>query len=401
MPSPVAPTFLDLSTLAFVAVGLADLLGLFLVLCWLQERAVRALAWWGSAYLIGAFSLTLWLTPMARQLPPEIPEALTLIACGVVWSGIRLLHARRIHPLSAFAGAALWPLLCQSPGFEPGTRLRLAVGAVVVALYTFAIAREFWRERRKSLISRRAGVLVPMLHAAVFLTAPMMQLIEPGQSASVWLTVFIIQIMIYSTGAAFLVLITVKDQRVDLYRRAANTDPLTGLLNRRAFSEYALTLFGQRALRGKPVTVLMFDLDYFKSINDRFGHATGDAVLKVFAQVMRTSTRTSDILARLGGEEFAAIVPGDLSVAALVGERVRAAFQAAGAVVEEHAINGTVCIGAASAIVPVTNLDALIERADQALYRAKHEGRNRLCMAEPQTTAEIIPLLSKRTPAAA
>ena len=362
---------------------------------------MRALAWWGSAYLIGAFSLTLWLTPLSQRLPAEIPEALTLLACGVVWSGVRLLHARRIHPLSAFAGAALWPFVCQFPGFEPGTKLRLAVGAVVVAVYTFAIAREFWRERRKSLMSRRAGVLVPMLHAAVFLTAPVMQLLQPEQTASIWLTLFIIQIMIYSTGAAFLVLLTAKEQHVDLYRRAASTDPLTGLLNRRAFSECALALCAQRSLRGKPVTVMMFDLDHFKSINDRFGHAMGDAVLKVFAQVMRTSTRTNDIVARLGGEEFAAIVPGDLSVAALIGERVRAAFEIAGVVVEGHAIGGTVSIGAASAIVPVTNFDALIERADQALYRAKHEGRNRICMAELAATAEIVRLVPKQAQAAA
>jgi diguanylate cyclase (GGDEF)-like protein len=193
----------------------------------------------------------------------------------------------------------------------------------------------------------------------------------------------------------------VKDRHVDVYRHAASTDPLTGLMNRRAFSEHALALCAQRSLRGKPVTVMMFDLDHFKSINDRFGHATGDAVLKVFAQVARNSTRANDIVARLGGEEFAAIVPGDLCVAALIGERVRAAFQAAGAVVEGLAIGGTVSIGAASAIVPVTNFDALIERADEALYRAKHEGRNRICMADAAASAEVILLAPKRQQAAA
>ena len=401
MQSQVAPTFLDLSTLAFVAVGLADLLGLFFVLCWLQEQAVRALAWCGSAYFIGAFSLTLWLTPVSQQLPSEIPEALALLACGVVWSGIRLFHTRRIHPISAFAGVALWPLLCQIPVFAPGTKLRLATGAVVVATYTFAIACEFWRERRKSLISRRAAVLVPMLHAAVFLSAPLMQLLLPAHAGSVWLTLFIIQIMIYSVGVAFLVLLSIKDQRVDMYRHAANTDSLTGVMNRRAFSEHALALAAQRSLRGKSVTVMMFDLDHFKSINDRFGHAVGDAVLKVFAQMLRNSMRANDIVARLGGEEFAAIVPGDLSVATLIGERVRAAFQTAGAVVEGHAIGGTISIGAASTMVPVTNLDALVERADRALYRAKREGRNRVCVAEPVATAEIVSLVPKRTQAAA
>ena len=89
----------------------------------------------------------------------------------------------------------------------------------------------------------------------------------------------------------------------------------------RALSKHTLALAAQRSLRGKSVTVTIFGLDHFKSINDRFGHAVGDAVLKVFAQALRNSMRANDIVARLGGEEFAAIVPGDLSVAALIGER--------------------------------------------------------------------------------
>jgi hypothetical protein len=108
---------LDLPTLGLVAIGLADLLGLFLVFCWLQDRAVRALAWWGTAYFLGASSLTLWLNPdFAHRVPPESPEAMTLLACGVIWSGTRLLHGRPLSVTGAFAGAALWPALCKFPG---------------------------------------------------------------------------------------------------------------------------------------------------------------------------------------------------------------------------------------------------------------------------------------------
>jgi diguanylate cyclase (GGDEF)-like protein len=119
----------------------------------------------------------------------------------------------------------------------------------------------------------------------------------------------------------------------------------------------------------------MFDLDHFKSINDRFGHAVGDEVLRVFGQVVRASTRADDIIARFGGEEFIAIVPGGLESASKIGERVRSSFRFAGATVGAHAVGATVSIGAAVAYEPVTALDSLIGRADAALYRAKYAGK--------------------------
>ncbi len=385
---------LDLGTLVLVAVGLADLLGLFLVFCWLQDRGVRALAWWGSAYFIGAFSLTLWLTPnLVQRIPAETPEALTLLACGVIWSGIRLFHGRRLTPAPAFAGAALWPVLCQFPAMGPGSDLRLLIGAALIALYTVAIAREFWRERRQSLKSRTAGVLVPTLHAMIFLLPAAMQMIVPEDRASFWLTLFVVEIMIYSVGGAFIVLLTVKDRHLTEYRQAAETDHLTGLFNRRAFFEHALALCARQKLRGTPVTLLMFDLDHFKTINDRFGHATGDAALRAFADVLRTSMRANDLVCRFGGEEFAAIFPGDVSVAQIIGERVRAAFESAGATIEGHPVGGTVSIGAATELVPCASLDALIGRADAALYEAKKQGRNRLRVAALADSIDDVPFV--------
>jgi diguanylate cyclase (GGDEF)-like protein len=389
-------TFLDLPTLALVAVGLADLLGLFLVFCWLQDRAVRALAWWGTAYFIGAFSLALWLAPnVAHRMPPEIPEALTLLACGVIWSGTRLFHGRPLSVTAAFAGAALWPVLCQFPEMPPGSSARLIVGASLAAIYTFLIAREFWRERRQSLRSRAAGVLVPLLHASIFLFPAAMEFVA-AENSTVWLTLFVVQVMIYSIGGAFIVLLMVKDRHLIVYRAAAETDHLTGLLNRRAFLANAEALSARQHLRGTPVTLMMFDLDHFKSINDRFGHPIGDAALCVFAQVLRGSMRANDIVGRLGGEEFAVIVPGDLAVAEIIGERVRSAFERAAETIEGHAVGGTVSIGAASALAPVVSLDALISCADAALYEAKRSGRNRLCFAAPLTLEDHVPLVPEQ-----
>jgi len=374
---------LDIPTLAFVAVCIAALLGILLLVAWAQQRNVRALAWWGSAYLIGASSIALWGAPAPMfRLPPELPQALTFLACGMVWNGVRLFHGRRLLPIAAFAGAIVWVVLCQLPIFPQGSHERIALGAVVVATYTFFIAFELRRERRKSLYSRTAAIVVPSVHAAMFLMPLAMDAFLPESYAAQWLAVFTLETMLYAVGTAFIVLLMVKDNDVTVYRNAASTDHLTGLLNRRAFLDSALSLCARRGERGQPVTMLMLDLDHFKSINDRFGHAIGDEVLRTFAEMARSSMRGSDIVGRLGGEEFAVIVAEPMEFAARIAERLRSGFEEAGVTVGGHAIGATVSIGAATSYEPVTDIGALIARADAALYRAKHEGRNRLYAAD-------------------
>jgi diguanylate cyclase (GGDEF)-like protein len=361
------------------------MLGVILIFAWLQQRKVRALAWWGSAYLIGASSLALWSAPIRIfTMPPEVAGALIFVACGMIWNGVRLFQGRRLLPLANFAGAVIWLIGSQLPGFAEYSLARMALGAIVVATYTFCIALEFWRDRRQSLRSRTGAVVVPALHAGIFLMPLAMRVFLPEVLAQRWLMVFTLETIIYAVGTAFIVMLMVKDHYVHVYRSAANTDPLTGLLNRRGFTECARNLCAQYA-RHKPIALLMFDLDHFKSINDRFGHAVGDEVLRVFARVTSTSLRASDMIGRLGGEEFAAILPADHDQAAIIAERIRAAFEVAGVTVLGHTIGATVSIGAALSNAPVTNIEALLLLADDALYRSKAAGRNcvEIAGAEP------------------
>jgi len=387
-------SFLDGPTVAFVAVCIIALLGLLLILAWLQQRDLRALAWWGAAYLIGASSLALWGTPTPwLALPSEVPFAMIFVACGMIWNGVRLFRGRPLLPVAAFAGAGAWLVLCQLPWFPEGSSARIGLGVAVVAVYTFFIAYELSRERRKALRSRTAAVVVPCLHAAIFLMPLAMRAFTPEVIAASWLTVFALETIVYAVGTAFIVLLMVKDQHVGFYRHAAATDFLTGLLNRRAFLENALRLCVHRAAGNGPVTLLMFDLDHFKAINDRFGHAVGDEVLRVFAQVARRSTRTDDIIGRIGGEEFVAIIPERMELAVPIAERIRAGFEIAATEVAGHPVGATVSVGAATSYELVTNIDALIARADVALYRAKGEGRNRLRAADAESEHERLHLV--------
>jgi diguanylate cyclase (GGDEF)-like protein len=126
---------------------------------------------------------------------------------------------------------------------------------------------------------------------------------------------------------------------------------------------------------------MIFDIDHFKSINDRFGHPAGDEILKLFATVVINNLRISDLSGRVGGEEFAALLPCSLEEGVLVAERVREAFADSGIAVDEGPVDTTVSIGIAGGPAG-TELEVLLAAADTALYQAKRGGRNRVEVAE-------------------
>lgn len=160
-------------------------------------------------------------------------------------------------------------------------------------------------------------------------------------------------------------------------RQESTTDTLTGLLNRRGMDE-ALALLGAE---GTPVAIVAIDVDHFKRINDRYGHAAGDQALQALAGVMREGSRSGDVLTRPGGEEFVMLLPG-ASMAAAIGIAQRLRARLAFAEGSPLPASITISVGVAHYPDQGATLEAVFERADQALYYAKNHGRDRVCAAD-------------------
>jgi|SRR6516165_7649034 len=161
----------------------------------------------------------------------------------------------------------------------------------------------------------------------------------------------------------------------------AITDALTGLFNRRYMESHVATLVEQAAARSKPLTVMVLDIDYFKSINDTHGHDAGDDVLRDFALRIKRSIRGIDLACRYGGEEFVLVMPEtDMAVAAMVAERLRRRIAAEPFSIQKGAksVPVTISIGIAGLRDKDDTAASVLKRADQALYRAKRDGRNRV-----------------------
>jgi diguanylate cyclase (GGDEF)-like protein len=162
----------------------------------------------------------------------------------------------------------------------------------------------------------------------------------------------------------------------------ATTDGLTSVYNRRHFDTLARVEWGRFQRYGRPLSLLALDIDNFKAINDRFGHEAGDLVLKAIADDCCVMRRETDIVARTGGEEFVLLLPETTdSAAEVVAERLRRQVEGHSRVFPGEEIRISVSIGVAGATLDMANFEAMLKRADEALYRAKRDGRNRVVRA--------------------
>jgi diguanylate cyclase (GGDEF)-like protein len=376
---------LDSLTLYLIATMVAGLLGAMMVFFGRQENN-PALKWWGTAYLLGAASVALCTLAgnMLGEMLSLALNAVGFVACGMVWNASRVFHGRKPNLLGLVLGAMAWiaAVMTVPPA---ASAMRMTIGAGIVAVYAALTATELWTERRRAVQRRWPAIMVPVMHGFVLMLPILLgNLLHPHDdkfASSIWVTGFSVELVLYAVGTVFVIFMLVSERAVSAHRNAASMDPLTGMFNRRGFSEISSRLIEREANAGRPVTALIFDIDHFKSINDRFGHPAGDEVLKLFATVVVNTLRISDLSGRIGGEEFAALLPCSLEEGVLAAERVREAFANSGIVVEDGPVDTTVSIGVAGGPAG-TELEVLLAAADTALYQAKRGGRNRVEAAE-------------------
>ncbi len=377
---------LDISTLFLVTIYVEAILGLLLLFVWAQNTSIHAVAWWGFGHLCRAGSIVLF--GMYGSAPDlvtiDLANAVLFTSYAVTWTGARVFDGRPAEPVYLVTGAVLWLLICRLPGLSDSLALRVLLASGIIASYTWLTAFEFWRGRAEALVSRWPAIFMLFAHGALFLLRTPLVAVLPWLSTndiygSVWLTVLSFEALLFTISIAFILLAMAKERTELRHKTAAMIDPLTGLPNRRSFMEEAARLTERHRSHPKPVTVLLMDMDHFKSINDRFGHAIGDQVLEVFAETVRQSVRSSDLISRLGGEEFAAVLY-DISreKAFAVADRIRTSFAQAALEVDDHPIAATVSIGLAHCELEAFELGELLAQADRALYVAKERGRNRV-----------------------
>lgn len=373
----------DTSTLYLFATMVAGMLGAMLMFFGRQEN-IPALKWWGTAYLLGAASVALC-TVGGSALGTPILLALNAVgfaACGMVWNASRVFHGRKPNLPGLMLGPIAW---IGAVTTVEDSATRLTIGAAIVAIYAALTAAELWNERRRAMQKRWPAIVVPVAHGCVLmlpiLLGDLLRGNEENFATSFWVTLFSVELVLYAIGTVFVIFMMVSDRAVAVHKTAASIDPLSGMLNRRGFSEACTRVIEREANAGRPVTAMIFDIDHFKSINDRFGHPAGDEILKLFAAVVVNNLRISDLSGRIGGEEFAALLPCSLDEGVLVAERVREAFETSGITCDEGAVDTTVSIGVAGGPAG-TELEVLLASADTALYQAKRSGRNRVEAAE-------------------
>ncbi len=386
MSSPVESVFVAL------ALNSAILSAIFLIAWKTQGEKLHALTW-AMAFLAatGQWSLTLfrndffsfesyWLTVSALGI-----VAMTLGFRGHCQRTNFQAGPQNLWPYAAliYAGILWFTVVEQHVGLR--TAILPFAGAASLFFSAFIVIRHR-EETRPSEYA--AAVAITLFGLSLFAAAYAAALQgATGHDAYRELFVNIITLSLpagYTSVAMFLIFMLASDLSEEMKKIAA-CDQLTGLLNRRGFGEQTAQVFATCRRIDRPASVIMTDIDHFKNINDENGHSVGDSALCHFAEILRDGRRGEDILARMGGEEFALVLPGsELQECIRIAEALCLRLEESPMEIGGKQLAMTASFGVAALSAKDTCLTDAVVRADRALYRSKRAGRNRVDLESSQ-----------------
>lgn len=383
-------TFIILGALFFTSV----LMCAALALAWSSFGHPRHAASWAASFGVSAVQSLVNMVALVTGKPaPLMALAFLLVALPgpFVAMGARQ-RARRPSRWRWFTAATVGEILflllsIGAPALRP---IGWASGTLFSAVCIGIAAAAIRPVKRAPRPAERAMMLALATLSAVECVAGVLTALrgleiggEPVTAAYHLVLAILIPPAVVSTGVAAILLVA-SDLAADL-SRLASRDPLTALYNRRGFQENAIRLLANARRFHLPVTLVLADIDHFKAINDRYGHTAGDHVLCFIAERLSGGVRQGDLVARIGGEEFALLlVDVGVAQAGEAVERIRSAI-ALGYAWEGETIPVTASFGLGVVTLPTGDLEALLatafDRADQALYRSKVDGRDRVTLA--------------------
>ena len=385
-------TTLDIPTVILVVAFIDALCGAILLSAYLTFfRGSQAALWWGASHIMLAAGVIISMAGASLQSEPATATAFAffLSSAAAQWYGTRVLTGLRSHPGLVLVGPVLIVAVNLLPVGEALPMVRgIAAGVLNLAYFIGAI----YALMRPSSERLRGYLPLAILFVANVIVVGLAPFGGLGNSDGGMPPIFSLLGLIYIEshlfviGTTIFVIAALRERKELAERKQASLDDLTGLPNRRGFTEMGHKLIARCYAEGKPIGVALIDLDSFKSVNDRFGHAMGDAVLKRFALVAQAALRNNDVIGRVGGEEFAILLHGsDATASVVIVERIRRTFQAEAEFIDGVPVRATLCAGVAGANTMVS-LESLLKDADVALYRAKNSGRNRVQTFMPRAT---------------
>jgi diguanylate cyclase (GGDEF)-like protein len=371
----------DMFTVGLLAEAACAIGCLIVVITWMRDRSTRSHSWWVLGFLLSGLGVIL---AARREALPQlavlgVPGFFALFGVGALWCGLRVFDQRPL-PKSALLPPLIWAL--GLPFAYPSYALRQIDYNLAIGTMTLLIGVDLWRSSSRELSPRLCIAVICLFETVVSYSQAIAIFSlrdEIGQGPlRGWLTFAPFQSAVAMVAIVVLGILMIGERSERRLRDLAMNDQLTGVLNRRGFFEACAARLGKLSGKSCEIAIALFDIDFFKAINDKHGHPAGDKVIAEFARRGVQAIRQGDIFGRIGGEEFALLLP-DTSIndARLVVDRVRAAFGDAPILHDNLEIMATASAGISIANARGMVLDRLMSAADSALYAAKKAGRDR------------------------